>query len=310
MKYSLDRIFDPENKAYPFGTISSKFSGAEVIDDTHVKFFVKNNDVTAIAAMALFYVVPPQHSETTGMGMAGEGIGSGPMLIESFAPNDHLTLVPNPDYWGNDPVENLSEVTFLSIEDEAARVTALDSGRADVVFPISPDIWEGFKNSSTTKPVSALLGQYQNIFLGKSDQPSPLDDVRVRQAVNYAIDKQLIVDSILLGTTEVPSQMTPKDSPAYNNDLQPWPYDPEKAKELLAEAGYADGFSVTLQSTSGRTPGDRDVAAAVTEMLAQVGITVDWQVQPSTEWLQGFINGTGSPLFMINSSIEPSMTPE
>lgn len=310
VKYSLDRILDPANKAYALGTIGAKFSGAEVIDSTHVAFQVKNHDATAMTALALFYVVPQEHAAQKGMGMRGDGIGSGPMMIESFTPNDHLTLVPNPEYWGDAPVEKLTKVTFLSIEDETARVAALDSGRADIVFPVSPDIWAGFEKSSTVAPVSAGMGQYQNLFLGKIDKDTPLKDARVRQAVNYAIDKELIVDSILKGTTTVPSQMTVEGSPSYNDDLEPWPYDPEKAKKLLADAGYPDGFTVDMESTAGRTPGDRDVAAAVVDMLGKVGITVNWTVLPSTEWLQRFINGTGAPLFMVNSSIEPSMMPE
>lgn len=309
VKYSLERILNPDNKAYALGTMSAKFTGAEVIDETHVKFFVKNSDVTAMSALATFNIVPPAHAEETGMGMGGEGIGSGPMMIESFAPNDHLTLVPNPDYWGENPVE-LTEVTWLSIEDEAARSAALDSGRADIVFPLSPDIWTTLENSTTAKPYSSLLGQYQNLFLGKYDQDSPLQDVRVRQAVNYAIDKELIVESVLMGTTQVPSQMVADGSPLYNESLEPWPYDPEKAKELLADAGYADGFSIDMESTAGRTPGDREVAAAIVDMLGEVGIEVNWNVLPATEWLTKFINGNGAPLFMLNTSIEPSMVAE
>lgn len=310
VKYSVDRILDPDNKAYSLGVMSAVFSGAEVIDDTHVKLLVKNHDALAMASLAQLYLVPPEHSEKTGMGMGGEGVGSGPMMIESFSPNDHMTLVPNPDYWGDKPVENLEKVTFLSIEDEAARSSALDTGRADVVFPMSPDIWKGLEDSQTAKPVSALMGQYQNLFLGKHDQDTPLKDQRVRQAVNYAIDKQSIVDSILLGTTEVPSQMVPEDSPLYNPELEPWPYDPDKARELLAEAGYPDGFSIDMESTTGRTPGDREVASAIVDMLGEVGIEVNWTPLPATEWLQKFVTGTGAPLYLLNTSVEPSMMSE
>lgn len=310
VKYSVDRILNPDNGAFAFGILSTKFSGAEVISDTEVTLFVKNNDATAMSALGQLYIVPPGHAEETGMGMGGQGIGSGPMMIESFAPNDHLTLVPNPDYWGEDRVENWNKVTFLSIEDEAARSTALNTGRADIVFPMSPDIWEGLEQSSTAMPASVRLGQYQTLFLGKHDQDTPLQDERVRQAVNYAIDKQLLVDSIMLGTTEVPSQMVPEDSALYNPDLEPWPHDPDKARELLAEAGYEDGFSIEMESTIGRTPGDREVATAIVDMLGEVGIDVKWTALPATEWLQKFITGTGAPLFMMNMSIEPSMMAE
>lgn len=310
VKYSLDRILDPKNKAYQLGTVSARFSGAKVIDPTHITFFVNNHDASAMSALALLYLVPPEHSKKTGMGMGGEGVGSGPMMIDSFQPNDHLTLVPNPDYWGTEKVDNLTEITWLSMEDESARTAALKSGRADIVFPLSPDIWSEFDKSKEFTAYSSLLGQYQNLFLGKYDQDTPLSDVRVRTAVNYAIDKELIVDSILKDTTNVPSQMVPEGSPLYDDNLDPFPYDPDKARDLLSDAGYPDGFSIEMESTVGRTPGDREVATAIVDMLGDVGIEVNWKPLPATEWLEKFVNGTGAPLFMLNTSIEPSMMPE
>lgn len=309
VKYSLDRIMDPANKAYALGTLSGKFSGAEVIDATHVKLLVKNNDVTAMSALAQLYLVPPVYSAKAGMGMGGEGIGSGPMMIKSFAPNDHLTLVPNPDYWGDNKVK-LSAVTWLSIQDEAARSSALASGRADVVFPLSPDIWEGLKKSKTVTTYSTTLGQYQNLFLGKTNQDTPLKDKRVRQAISHAIDTQSIADNVLRGTTEPISQLVEDGTDYFNSDLKPYAYDPAKAKELLSAAGYPNGFTIKMESTAGRTPGDREVAAAIVSMLAKVGIVAQWTPLPASEWLTKFVTGTGAPLFMLNTSVEPAMMPE
>ena len=309
VKYSLDRILDPANKAQQIGTVAGKFAGATVIDATHVSFQVKNHDATAMSALSMIYLVPPKYAAEKGMGMGGEAVGSGPMKVESFTPNDHLKLVPNPTYWGK-KVTNVTSMTWLSIPDEAARTAALQSGRADIVLPLSPDIWEGLKKSTTATAYAAAVGQYQTLFLGKYTMDTPLKDVRVRQAVALAIDTKLITSSILRGTTAPASQFVEKESDAYNPDVKPYAYDPAKAKQLLDEAGYPNGFTIAMESTIGRTPGDKEVAGAIVDMLAKVGITVNWTPLPPSEWLTKFVTGTGAPLFLLNASVEASMMPE
>jgi peptide/nickel transport system substrate-binding protein len=311
VKYSLDRQLDAANKAYTLGTMSGKFTGATVVDDKTVAFALKAPDVTALSAIAIFFIVPPKYSATAGMGMGGKGVGSGPMMIDSFAPNDHITLVPNPDYWGTEKVTTLKSVTWLSIEDEAARKAALESGRADVVFPLSPDIWSTLKSDSKYTAYSAVLGQYQTLFLGKYTMDTPMKDQKVRQAISYAIDTEQIASSILGGTTTpLPGQIAVQGGPFFNPNVKAYPHDVAKAKQLLAEAGYPNGFKTTMESTAGRTPADKDVAAAIVQMLADVGIQVQWQTLPATEWLKKFVTGTGAPLFMLNVSMEPSMMTE
>ncbi|MFT3874197.1 MAG: ABC transporter substrate-binding protein [Nocardioides sp.] len=311
VKYSFDSQVDPKNNPALIGTFSSVFSKVTIVDDHTVTFHMLAPNITCFSALCFLFLVPPVYAEKAGWGMDGKGIGSGPMRVKSFEPNDHLTLEPNPDYWGDTKVENLDEITWLSIENEGARRTALESGRADIVFPLSPDNWGSLKDNDKFQAYSTLLGQYQALLLGKYVQKSPLNDERVRQAVSYAINTELITSSILLDTTEpTPGQLATPGTAFFNDNVSAYPFDQDKAKQLLADAGYPNGFKIDMESTSGRTPGDDDVCAAIVQMLGEVDITVNWTALPATEWLDKFRNATGAPLYFMNISMEPSMMPE
>src|SRR5690606_29496873 len=125
----------------------------------------------------------------------------------------------------------------------------------------------------------------------------PLNDVRVRQALNYAVDKEAIVEGLLEGNAVITPGIIHQSLLGYNEELQPYPYDPDQARELLAEAGYGDGFTLDFHVSQGRYVMDREIAEAVAGQLAQVGIQTNVLIEEWTQMVpmvrQGELNGVG-----------------
>jgi len=168
---------------------------------------------------------------------------------------------------------------------------ALRSGQVDITLNVNVDERatleaEGFIN--TTQPI----GTIQSIALPNLIDPdSPLQDIRVRHALNYAVNKELITEVIMGGTTKPTGQGAIPQSFGYNPDIEPYPYDPDRARALLAEAGYADGFSLNLETLRGSQPTDDVVYVQVAQDLARVGVQVNVRPLIGTEWIRKYFSG-------------------
>src|SRR5690606_35448195 len=126
-------------------------------------------------------------------------------------------------------------------------------------------------------------------FLKLNTEVEQTDDVRVRQALNYAVDKQAIIDSILLGTTEQSQgQVLTEYFLGYNDALEPYPYDPDRARELLAEAGHADGLTLTVDVPSGTYVEGENITTAIGQQLAEVGVTLEQNVIPFATYMERY----------------------
>lgn len=208
-------------------------------------------------------------------------VGSGPFVVEDYRADERLTLARNDDYWGQAPA--LDTLTLTNIPEEAARITALSSGEIDVMTGVSPD--------SVTE-VSALDGvvyeempsyAYQLVWFNSSREP--LDDERVRQAMWHAVDVESIVGD-LFGTRGTLAQAPIPQSVFGAPELDPYPYDPDLARELLEEAGYADGFSTSLQWSDASGEDTRSLAQAFISDWAEVGIEVEPLAKERAVWLE------------------------
>jgi peptide/nickel transport system substrate-binding protein len=197
--------------------------------------------------------------------------GTGPFILTNEIPDQSLTLVKNPDYWGGEV--KLDEVTMLLVPDSQIRAGMLQTGEIDIdihlpveqlaILEADPDI--SILRSATPRVTTLDLNMSR----------PPFDDVKVRQAVAYALDKQAIVDASLEGVgSPAVGPMAPSEGWA-NKDLAGYPYSPDKAKELLAEAGYAEGdLTVGLWTYPSRANLPL-TALAIQDMLGDVGINVE-----------------------------------
>ena len=213
--------------------------------------------------------------------------GTGPFMIQSREADIRTVAVPNPDWW--DTAEhNLTEVVFQPIASDSTRIAALLSGEMDMVYPVPI---QDIPRVQDTPGVTALTGpELRTMFLGLDQDrdellhssvtgANPFKDRRVRQAMYQAIDIDSIVERIMRGQATPAATMVAPGIQGFPEALERHPYDPEAAKALLAEAGYPEGFSVTLDCPNDRYVNDEAVCQAVVGMLARIGIEVDLLAQ-------------------------------
>lgn len=226
-------------------------------------------------AMSPFGIASPTAFEAAGETFGDNPVGTGPFKFVEWKRNDSVTIEKFDDYWV-DGEPKLDKVVFRSIPDNSARLNALLSGEIDLADGITPsdgETIEGNAELQLYERPSMNVG-----YLGLTVTREPFDDPKVRQAMNHAIDKQAIVDAFFEGRGEVAKNPMPPVISGYNNDIEGYEYDPEKAKELLAEAGLEDGFEMELYAMPvprPYMPDGQKVAEAIQSNLAEVGITAN-----------------------------------
>ncbi|SMC98670.1 ABC transporter substrate-binding protein [Rhizobium sp. RU36D] len=216
-------------------------------------------------------------------------IGTGPFKFVSWAKGDKVELTANPDYWNDQVAVKLDKVTFRFISDPQAQAAALKSGDVDA-FPEfgAPELMESFKDDPK---LTTVIGNTElKVVAGMNNARKPFDDKRVRQALMMAIDRQTVVDGAWSGLgTPIGSHYTPNDR-GYLDLTGVHPYDPEKAKALLAEAGYPNGFSFTIKTPQmAYAPRSAEVMQA---MFAEIGVTMT--IEPTefpAKWVQDVFKG-------------------
>ncbi|MGM0602576.1 MAG: ABC transporter substrate-binding protein [Bacillota bacterium] len=202
-------------------------------------------------------------------------VGTGPYTVESWEKDEEMVLTHFKDYWrGSAEIE---KAVLKPISNPATRVAALLSGEVDVLFDLPVQDVEKVKTAEGVKVITRP--DLRLIFLGMNTEEKPFSDPRVRKAVYHSINEDAIVEHVMNGHAYPAAQFYPDFVFGYNPDVERLPYDPEKAKELLAEAGYPNGFTIQLDSSNDRYINDGQTAQAVAIQLAKVGINVDLNVQ-------------------------------
>jgi len=224
-------------------------------------------------------------------------IGTGPFRFARFARGDRVELARNEAYWGGKPA--WEKVSFRIVPTDPARLAGLLSGDLDLIEQIpTADLQRIQRNAlfETAQKVSWRtiffhLDQHRDRdprFTDQAGKPlahNPFRDVRVRRALSWAINRQAIAERLMDGAALPASNLVSPPVFGYAPDLKADPYDPEGAKRLLAEAGYPDGFAMTLSATSNRYVNDEQIAQAVGQMLARVGIKVRVEAFPINVYL-------------------------
>ena len=212
--------------------------------------------------------------------LATTPVGSGPYLLDAAqtTAGSEYTFTRNPDYWNTDEFP-YDEVVIKPLLTEAARLNALKSGQVDATGGVAKMVAEAEGSGLT---VTTAPGDWQGLHIAdRAGEVVPaLADVRVRQAINFAIDAEGILETIRLGYGERSSQIFSPSGSAWDAELnEAYPYDPEEARALLADAGYADGFDLPMVLSTDYLG---DVQAAIEEGLGDVGIRVQWTSVPLT----------------------------
>jgi peptide/nickel transport system substrate-binding protein len=225
-------------------------------------------------------------------------IGTGPFKFVSWERGGQFVMRRNEKYWGQAP--KIDEVIYKSIQEDAARIAALESGQADIISNIPPHEVPRLKANRRIRvqPVEGL----RPIFLVLSPAYKPLDNVKVRRAIAHAIDRNTIIKHILEGNAYPLRGLIGPQVFGYDSETKALAYDPPKAKQLLSEAGFPNGFEIEYYSPTGRYPKDREVALVIVEQLSKVGIkailkTPEWAIF-NTDYKNGkypmYLTGRGS----------------
>ena len=250
VKFSIERQFNPEHPAnklgkYPFANFFfGNLKAVEVMDDSTVRFVLKEPRASflAILTAGAASIVSPTAVKKWGADYPLNPVGTGPFRYVSWQRGQQVVLEKNPDYWKG--AVKLDRVVYRPIVEDQARLTELMTGAVDLIVGVPPDFvaqLEGSAKVSIAKQVGAHVW-----YLGINNQKKPFDDKRVRQALNYAVNKEAIVKDVLKGTGAVSKGPVLPNTWGADAALKAYPYDPQKAKQLLAEAGYPNGFSTTL----------------------------------------------------------------
>lgn len=212
-------------------------------------------------------------------------VGSGPFTIEEFTPDQHLVLSRQDDWWADDGSVVLDEIVFRSMPEESSRLTALSNGEVDVVTGITSD---------SVDQVTAFDGiefeqipglGYRKMWFNSSHEP--FTDPEVRRALWHAVDVESIVTD-LFGEQAMVAQAPIPQTAFGAPELEQYEYDPELAKQMLADAGYPDGFEATMQWTQGDGSVDEQLAAAFISAWDEIGVTISGQPKERSVFLEDF----------------------
>lgn len=271
VKYSIDRVLNPggdkkcENASY-----IAAVESVEVVDEYTVQIKLKYPYAALGTSLAYRagWIVPQRAVEELGDGFGLNPVGTGPFIFDSWTPDDEVVLVANEDYYG-EPAK-IKRVTFKVIPDETVASLALENGELDIAILRAAETYEQLK-ANPNLVVDATPGTSVRVLAMNTASP-PFDDVHVRQAVAHAINKDEIVEIALAGTVARTDNVFGPTTFGYTSDVRIYEYNPDKAKQLLAEAGYPDGFEVTLYfSTLSPWP---DIVPILKANLDAVGIKV------------------------------------
>lgn len=265
----------------------------EAVDDLTVKFILSKPDIFFLQHIAEIPMLEPKHSEEIGEEAIGSDIvGTGPYVFKSWEADKEILLDKNPSYWGEEP--QISHIVFRTIPEPATRIAEMVNGNVDIIMNVQNESVETLKNTDGIKVVAKKLNRTEYIGFNTYDwcETPELKDPLVRQALNYAVDVDTIIETILGGYGERVSNLWRSDYAGFDEELsQHFTYDPEKAKKLLAEAGYPDGFDVTLMTDVDNHAKAQEVTEAVGAYLTDIGLDVKVQVLDDTTAYAIIVNG-------------------
>lgn len=264
---------------YMFGASEDDPNGiiekVEAINDYEVKFTLEESNASFLYTLAMppFAIASPDAIEKYGDDYFKHPVGTGAFIFNAWIKNDKIILQKNPDYF--DKAANVDTVIFRVIPDNNERLKELQAGRLDIMDGLNPKDIPTVQADANLQVIfrPSMNVAYMALNTGKN---GPLSDKRVRQAINLAIDKEQLI-SMYEGIGKPAKNPIPPSLMEYNDDIEDYGYDIGEAKRLLAEAGYANGFSVTLYIMSNSRPSMPQpalMAQAVKRMLRDVNITV------------------------------------
>jgi len=253
----------------------SSLTGATKVDDTTVQITTAEPDGVLPARMYWLKMIPTTAAEVEDL--SDEPVGTGPYTFDSYEPGSALTLEANADYWGDAP--EVDTVNYEFVTEAGTRLAGLKSGQYDLITNLAPHDVE------QAPAFAQVQGQEHPIVILNADAGVTADP-NVRKALNLAVDKEAIVEQVYGGHAEVdPGQLLSSSIVGFDEDLEPYAYDPDEAKSLIEDAGVAGETITLVGESSGRWLNDRELVEAVASYWTEAGLTVDLQTPGFDEYL-------------------------
>lgn len=313
VKFTFDRVISDETlRSYnDYKTIKE----VKVISPTVVQFVTNEPDPMFLSRISrqASGILPKKYIEEVGMEeFLKKPVGSGPYTFKEWKKDDRVVLVKNENYF-KEVANEWDEIVFKAIPEDSTRVAELLTKSVDIISNVSPNDWKRIEDNEYTKVINGISNRTYMLFL-RTQKEWPTHDVRVRQAIDYAIDKQAIVDSVLNGGATVSLTRVNKGNLGVDESLIGQShYDPEKAKQLLKEAGFEKGLEIELSGPTGRYLKDREVLQLVAGMLEEVGIKTNmnllkWgpfvELREQQKHKDGYLIALGSSFFDAGQSLD------
>lgn len=292
VKYNFDRwrlVDHPDHQKNRFIYYEYMFNGFPgviqdviAIDDYTIQFVLSQKFATFLANLAMvpFGISSPTAVQKWGEDYFTHPVGTGPFKFVDWVKGDRITVEANEEYWGDKPY--LDKVVFRSIPDNGARFMELQSGTVDIIDGVSPNDVQILEKTSGLKMV---LRPSMNVgYFAMNQRFEAFKNPLVRKAFNHAIDKQIIIEAFFGGLAEAAKNPMPPSLWGYNDQIIDYDYNPQKARQLLAEAGYPDGFKMklwTMPVPRPYMPQPKLIAQTLQQFLAEIGvdaeiISYDW----------------------------------
>lgn len=301
--FTFARIPEVVNSPARFTPYIRPVTRLEVVDAHTIRLHTAAPAPTLPILMSSFGIIGRKQSEgasTADFNSGKAAIGTGPYRLVSFTAGDRVEFARNDAWWG--PRQSWSEVSYRMVSRGAARVAALKAGDVDVIDAVPTRDVAGLRGDSRLDIFSGASLRLSFIYLdvGRAQTPfatdadgkplaaNPLRDPRVRRALSLAINRDGLQRQVMDGFSAPTGQMMPRGAMGYDPDLPPDPYDPARARQLLAEAGFPNGFGLTLHGTNDRYVNDAAIIQAVAQMWTRVGVKTEVGSLPASMFFTRF----------------------
>ncbi|NBJ93978.1 ABC transporter substrate-binding protein [Parablautia muri] len=283
---------------------TNNIASCEVIDDTHIKMVLNSWNSSTLEAVGFFvYYMSPEALKDVDS-LRNSSCGTGPFQVTDFSPGVSVKYAKNENYW-QEGKPYLDGVEIYTVDEPTTRSSAFQAGEYDLLEMDDMTIANELAMSGNYETEDNITGQgfVSTGIIPNSAEDGPFADPLVRRALCYAIDVEAVVEAFGYGMWIELDQWATPDAVTYNNDINHFTYDPDKARALLAEAGYPDGFTTTFTTN----PGHKDEFTAIANMLEEVGIHCEMNLVDESAQVNLYSTGTWTGIMGHFAAISPDL---
>lgn len=280
VKWNWDRITNPEQKSQQAGN-HAQIAGVDVVGEYEVNVRTKAPYPIFTERLQNFQMIPEKLAQEKGDAWLAENpVGTGPYMMVEWKKGQEYDLTRNDNYWNKDVTIAYKDLILRTIPELSTQLAELLAGNLDIIRVVPFDQMKTVTDSGIATPKVQDILRVQFVVLdakGRGTPNNPFTDVRVRNAANHAVDIQTYIDTLQAGGDRTPALVNPKHF-GFDPTITPHEYDPDKAKSLLEEAGYGDGFDVKWKTGPQLMPNATQVEQAMQRDLAAVGINAEFEI--------------------------------